>query len=110
MTVDFYSNKLRKQFADAGSLQKAFGKLALKIVERMEDIESSPSMAVLRQIGKANCHKLSGKRSHQWAVDLSGNYRLIFEFDHDPIPMKSATEIDFASVNRIRIVEIIDYH
>lgn len=110
MTFDFENNKLRKQFADAGSLQKAFGKLAVGIAERMDDIISSPTLAVLRQIGKANCHKLTGKRKHQWAVDISGNYRLIFEIDQDPVPMKSATEIDFVSVTRIRIVEVIDYH
>jgi proteic killer suppression protein len=39
-------------------------------------------------------HKLSGERSGYWAVDVSGNWRLIFRFDGP-----DATDVDY-----------LDYH
>jgi proteic killer suppression protein len=110
MDYGFETNKLKKQFKDASSIKQAFGPIAKKIMVRLDDIKSSPTLATLRQLPAANCHKLTGKRSDQWAVDVSGNYRIIFELDHDPIPMQNDTEIDFNAVTRITIVEVIDYH
>src|SRR5690606_3175909 len=97
MDYSFSNNKLEKQFADATAMKKAFGIIAKKMSDRLDEIKSSPTLAVLRKIPAANCHRLSGKRNHQWAVDVSGNYRLVFELDHKPLPMVNATEIDFAS-------------
>lgn len=39
-------------------------------------------------------HKLRGYRGGQWAVSVSGNWRLVFEFEDD-----SATNVD-----------LVDYH
>ena len=39
-------------------------------------------------------HRLKGKRKGQWAVSVSGNWRLVFEFDGE-----NATNVD-----------LVDYH
>ena len=42
----------------------------------------------------ARLHPLKGKRKGQWAVSVSGNWRLVFEFDGE-----NATNVD-----------LVDYH
>ena len=39
-------------------------------------------------------HRLKGERKEQWAVSVSGNWRLVFEFDGE-----NATDVD-----------VVDYH
>jgi toxin HigB-1 len=46
------------------------------------------------QLPGARCHPLKGERKGQWAVSISGNWRLVFEFEGE-----DATNID-----------LVDYH
>jgi plasmid maintenance system killer protein len=110
MQIEYSSNRLKKQLSNASSIKQAFGVIAKRVAARMDDIKSSPNLAILIQIRAANCHQLSGTRAHQWAVDISGNDRLIFEIATDPIPMKEDKSIDTLKVTAIRFIEIIDYH
>ncbi len=55
-------------------------------------------------------HPLKRDRQGQFAVDLEGGLRLVFEPASDPIPLGSGGEILWASVTAIRIVYIGDYH
>jgi proteic killer suppression protein len=43
-------------------------------------------------------------------VVLTGNWRLIFRPDHDPVPQRSDGGIDLAAVTAVIIVAIEDYH
>ena len=97
--------------SNAVAIKKNFGTNAKRMVQRMEDIASSPNLQILCTIPQANCHPLTGDRNDEWAVDISANHRLIFIIDHDPIPLK-----EDGSINRIEVtdIEIIsaqeDYH
>lgn len=104
------NKKLGKQLSDASSIKRNFGVRAKLISQRLDEIETSPNLKVLMQIPAANCHRLKGQRSGQWAVDISGNYRIIFEIMDDPVPMKNDTELDLANIKEINIIEINDYH
>jgi len=110
MNVDFKSNKLRKILTNAREIQKEYGTMAKKVAQRMEQLDSSPNLAVLISIPAANCHSLTGDRKGEWAVDISGNYRLIFEINQDPVPMKNDGSVDSILVTDIRILETTDYH
>jgi len=57
-----------------------------------------------------NCHELTGDRKGELAVDVSANYRMIFEPDHDPIPKKEDGGLNWEEVTKIQINEIEDYH
>lgn len=57
-----------------------------------------------------NCHQLHTDRDEEFAVDLWGPYRLIFEPDHDPVPRLDDGGIDTTNVTHIRIKEVDDYH
>lgn len=84
--------------------------MAKKVQQRIEEIEASPNLKVLQQIPAANCHPLVGSRKDEWAVDISGNHRLVFELEHNPIPKTENGEIDSINVTDIRIIETTDYH
>jgi len=110
MKIDYGSNKLKKKLSTAGEISKAFGTMAKKVQQRLDEIDAVPSLAALIQIPAANCHPLSGNRSGEWAVNISGNYRLVFTLDHDPIPTLENGEIDRIKVTAIKIIETTDYH
>lgn len=110
MEYEFGNNKLKKQLSDATEIKKAFGARARLVSSRKDEIEASPSLSVLMKIPAADCHPLSGNRLGQWAVKISGNFRIIFELMDDPVPMKSVTEIDTTRITKIKILEIVDYH
>lgn len=110
MKIDYQKNKLKKQLSSASEIKKSFGVNAKRVASRLDDIEASPNLSILIQIPAANCHQLSGNRTGQWAVDISGNYRLIFIIDHNPIPINMNNSIDTNQVTAIIILEIADYH
>lgn len=43
-------------------------------------------------------------------MDLWGQYRLIFEPDHEPLPELLDGGVDRAKVTKILIREVVDYH
>ncbi len=110
MKIDYRKNKLKKQFSNASEIKKAFGVNAKRVASRLDDIIASPNLAVLIQIPAANCHSLTGDRKGEWAVDISGNDRLIFEIAHDPIPENDDGSVNSYQVTDILILEIVDYH
>ena len=110
MEIEYSSNKLKKQLSNATEIKKAFGVNAKRVAARMDDIRSSPNLAVLMQLPAANCHPLIANKRGQWALDISANHRMIFEIANDPIPVKDDESVDTIRVTDIRIIETTDYH
>lgn len=110
MRIEYRKNKLKKQLSDASEIKKSFGVNAKRVASRLDDIEASPNLAVLMQIPAANCHSLSGSRRGEWALDISANYRMIFEIANNPIPITEDGSINTYLVTDICIIEIVDYH
>ncbi len=111
MNLDYKSNKLRKQLTNPAEIQKAFGTQAKKVSQRMDELIASDNLHVLCQIPQANCHALTGNRNGEWAVDISGNHRIIFTIDQDPIPENENGSINKILVTDIRIIAAgEDYH
>ena len=52
----------------------------------------------------------SADRAGQFAVDLEGAKRLVFEPANDPIPCNEDGSIDWSKVTHVCIVFIGDYH
>lgn len=105
-----YSNKIKKKLSSPSEIKRAFGTMAKKVQNRLDDISASPNLKVLMQIPSANCHPLSGNKHGEWAVDISANHRMIFEIDHDPVPRKDSGEIETIEVTDVRIIGTTDYH
>src|SRR5258706_5861591 len=110
MKIEYKSNKLKKQLTEPREVQKAFGVNAKRVVQRVSEMENSPNLEVLKQIPAANCHSLKGNRKDEWAVDISGNHRIVFEIFLNPIPLKDDGSIETTKVDCIRILGTEDYH
>lgn len=111
MNVDFKTNKLRKQLTNPTETKKAFGVNAKRITQRMDDINAAVNLQVLCSIPQANCHPLSGNKDGEWAVDISGNHRVLFIITSNPVPLKDDGGIDRILVTDIQIISAQeDYH
>ncbi len=110
MQIEFKTNKLRKQLTDPRELVKALGQRAKKANQRMQEFKAAENLAVIRQIPAARCHKLTGDHHGELAVDISKNYRIVFEPFHDPLPAKADGGLDWEQVTIINILRIEDYH
>lgn len=103
MDINYKSNKLEKQCTELSKAQKEFGKqIAVKLFQRINEFKASSNLKDMEKIRSARLHELSGKRKGQYAVDLTGNYRLIFTADDGNIKLEK--------IEVVRIEEIVDYH
>lgn len=89
MEISYKNKKLEKQLTDPREMSKSFGQLARKVNQRLKDLADADTLAIMRTIPAANCHELTGDRKGELAVDVSGNYRLIFEPNNKPLPKKN---------------------
>ncbi len=110
MYIHYQKKKLQKQLSDASEIKRAFGVMAQRVSQRLTEIRASPSLAILMTIPKANCHLLTGDKNGEWALDVSHNFRMIFEIAHETIPLNEDGSIDATAVTEIRILKIEDYH
>lgn len=86
MEISYKSRKLEKQLTDPNEMVKSFGRLARRVNQRLKDLTDADNLAIMRTIPAARCHELTGNFKGELALDVSGNYRMIFEPLHDPIP------------------------
>lgn len=110
MEISYKNKKLEKQLTDPIAMVKTFGQLAKKINQRLRDLSAAENLSVIRNLPAARCHELNGERNGELSVDVSVNYRLIFEPKHDPIPKKDDGGLNWNAVTSIQINEIQDYH
>ena len=106
MEILFKTRKLEKQLTEP----KAFGQLARKVNQRMKELADADTLAIMRTLPAARCHELDGKRKGELAVNISPNFRLIFQPLNDPIPKKEDGGLNWEEVTTIQINEIEDYH
>ena len=111
MEITFKTRKLGKNFSSDGALVKAYGaQRAKKIKQRYREMQASATLADLAKIPAANLHPRTGGRQGQWAVKITGNDRLCFILEHNPLPLKEDGGIDMEAVTDVCIIEIVDYH
>lgn len=89
---------------------KSFGPMARRVNQRIIELSVADNLAIMRTIPAAGCHELTGDRWGELAVEVSGNYRIIFEPDHDPFPRQKDGGLNWEEVKRIRINGVEDYH
>lgn len=113
MTIEYKSNKLKKSVESPRAIIKNYGTRAKLVNQRIDEIKAAKNLADFRNIPKANCHELTdanGKKN-LLAFDISANHRIIFTPNHDPIPRKEDTGLDWTLVTNITIIDIgEDYH
>jgi plasmid maintenance system killer protein len=110
MKIFYKSNKLEKSLTIPNEIFRTYGIMAKKINQRMKELSAANTLAVMKTILAANCHELKGERTGQLAVNVSGNWRIIFEPNHSPMPTKEDGGLDWQKVTDIRVLEVTDYH
>lgn len=110
MKIDFASGKLRRQLESDKELRKAYGDRANRLKMRLDVLEQASNLSDIPNDPPDRCHQLDGEWAGCFAVTITGNWRLIFEPDHDPVPIRDDGGIDRAAVVAIRIRAIVDYH
>lgn len=111
MNITFKNKRLEKSITDPKASVKAYGKIkAKKIKQRYQEMLASENLEALSKIPAAYLHPLVGDRKGQWAVKITGNERLCFILEHDPVPLLEDKSVDKKAVTDIRIVFVGDYH
>jgi proteic killer suppression protein len=111
MEVSFATKKLQKQCNSAKTMKAEWGTdTARRLQRRLTEMEGAASLADLRHLPQADCHKLTGDRKGQLAVSLAHPHRLLFVPNHDPVPRKADGGLDWQSVTRVEILGVCDYH
>ncbi|VAX11639.1 hypothetical protein MNBD_GAMMA26-32 [hydrothermal vent metagenome] len=108
MDITFINDKMKRLSENHRVAERQFGAAcARKLRVRLADLEAA---ATVSDLVAGRPHPLKGDRQGQFAVDLAGGIRLVFEPNHNPCPRLDSKAIDWPRVTRIRIVFIGDYH
>jgi proteic killer suppression protein len=106
--IFFSKNELQKLCENQRLMVKKFGMpCAKKLRTRLADLQAAESLA---DIAAGRPHPLTGERLGQFAIDLHGALRLVFESADDPVPVREDGSTAWPNVAKIRIVFIGDYH
>lgn len=108
MEITFSDSKLQKLCEQSVIAQKKLGNdCARKLRSRLADLDAASSV---QDLVTGRPHPLKGDRLGQFALDLQGGKRLVFEPSNNPIPRKEDGSIHWAKVTEICIIFIGDYH
>ena len=89
------------------AVRKLGSPCARKLRNRLADLLAATHV---RELVAGRPHPLTGDRQGQFAVDLHGGVRLVFEADHNPVPSLADGGTDWEQVTQITIIYIGDYH
>ena len=108
MKITFKDKKLRKLCEVQKEAQKKLGaKCARKLRSRLADLTAAETVT---ELVSGRPHPLKGDRAGEFALDLDGGKRLVFEPANDPVPLNEDGSIDWSKVTFVCIVFIGDYH
>ncbi|NLC09381.1 MAG: killer suppression protein HigA [Gammaproteobacteria bacterium] len=108
MKILFANKKVRELCEQQRVAERKLGAAcARKLRARLSDLEAASRVTDL-VVG--NPHPLTGDRHGQFALNLSGGWRLVFSPANDPCPTKDDGGIDWAQVTIVSIEFIGDYH
>ena len=110
MKLEFATSRLAKDCADDRARLRAFGtNRKKKLGRRLSELVAAANLEVLRN-APGRWHELHGDRKGQFAVDLDGPFRLIFEAVLDDALGRPQTQGVWSHITHVRILEIVDYH
>jgi proteic killer suppression protein len=92
--IRFRTNRLQRQYERSSVAVQAYGRqVARKYVQRIDLIKHSRSVDELQKLPGLDCHPLKGDREGQWAIKLTGFYRLIFTLDGERLEIALIEEV-----------------
>uniref|UniRef100_UPI0027BA8215 type II toxin-antitoxin system RelE/ParE family toxin n=1 Tax=Aquabacterium sp. TaxID=1872578 RepID=UPI0027BA8215 len=108
LNILYKDRKLRELCEKRAVAEKKMGApCAAKLRIRLSALEAASRVT---DLVAGHPHPLKGSRAGQFALDLSGGWRLVFAQAHDPCPTNTDGSIDWHQVTIICIEYIGDYH
>ena len=78
MLVRFRTTKLQKAFEQGRRADRLFGQdVARKYTQRVKALQAAETFAAIQAIRAFRAHPLKESRKGEWAIDLTGQMRLI---------------------------------
>ncbi|MBD3808173.1 MAG: type II toxin-antitoxin system RelE/ParE family toxin [Epsilonproteobacteria bacterium] len=94
MEVRFKTNKLQKQYENSKDAIKAYGvDVAKRYIQRVNILKSAKSFDDLYTIPQLKFHQLTGNRNGEFAISLTGFYRLIITKEGDIFDIAKIEEV-----------------
>lgn len=108
MDILFSSKDLEALCSDERKQTRKLGSSgARRLRARLADLDAAANVGAL-VAGRP--HPLVADHAGQFAVNLDGGRRLVFEPADDPVPHTNSGAIDWPAVRAVRIKYIGDYH
>ena len=110
MKIDFLNQKDKAFFESSKQVTKEHGpENAKKLKHRLDDLDAAQCMEVMRSL-PGHWEELKNDRAGQFSVRLHDGLRLIVKPQTQPPPAKPDGGLDWAAIDSIYIVEMVDYH
>jgi proteic killer suppression protein len=94
LQIQFRTKKLEKQYTQHKLAVKAYGsEVARKYVQRINIIKLTKDFDELAGLPGLKCHPLKGDREGQYAIYLTGFYRLIFTLVGESLEIVQIEEV-----------------
>ena len=94
MQIEFRTKKLQKQYVQQKLAVKAYGnEVARKYIQRINIIKQAKDFDELSGLPGLKCHPLKGDREGQYAISLTGFYRLIFTLVGESLEIVQIEEV-----------------
>ena len=108
MEISFADETVAALCAQTRLATKTLGaESAKKLQRRMTEMFNAENVS---ELVAGRPHPLQGARAGTFALDLHGGQRLVFKPTLQPPPTKKDGGIDWASVTKVTITELGDYH
>ena len=94
MEITFRTRQLERCYLNSQLAVRTFGTVvARKYIERVNILKIAHSIEDVKKLPGLRCHQLVGDRAGQWAVNLTGFYRLIFTLEGERLEMARIEEV-----------------
>ena len=94
MDIAFRTSKLEKCYRSHAKAFRAWGSdVGRRYIQRINIIRTVRGVDELYRIPELKCHPLKGDRKGQYAVSLTGFYRLIFTLQGDRLELVMVEEV-----------------
>ena len=94
MIINFKTRKLEKCYTTHRKAVQAFGdQVARKYIQRINLIQATADIVELQGLPAIRCHQLTGDRAGQYAINLTGFYRLIFTMEEGSLTVVRIEEV-----------------
>ncbi len=108
MDIEFSSSDLQALCEQQRLMTRQLGdNCSRKLRNRLADLRAASNVA---ELNSGRPHPLKHDRAGQFALDLFGGKRLVFEPANNPVPTRDDDSIAWDLVTKVRIIFIGNYH